>query len=111
VWQADRLLSGTGAVGRFERAKAPTGTHTKQGNSPLRFLLVEATQVTVRSLPGWRSKHCHLTMRRGRKIAKVARARRLPVRSYWMMRKGWDYEQLSKFGSHARQPEHRDGVR
>jgi hypothetical protein len=48
-------------------------------------------------------------MRQGWKIAKVAMARRLQVRSYWMMRKGWDYEQLSKFGSHAGQPEHRDG--
>src|ERR1035438_1921401 len=27
VWQADRELSGTGAVGRFEWAAAPTGTH------------------------------------------------------------------------------------
>jgi len=29
---------------------------------------------------------------------------------YWMWRKGWDYEQLTKFGSHAGQPGHRDGV-
>ena len=50
------------------------GHITKQGNSLLRFLLVEAAQVTVRSLPEWRSKYCHLTMRRGRKIAKVAMA-------------------------------------
>jgi len=35
----------------------------------LRFLLVEAAQVTVRSLPEWRSKYVHLMMRRGRKIA------------------------------------------
>jgi hypothetical protein len=45
------------------------GHITKQGNSLLRFLLVEAAQVTTRSLPEWRSKYCHLTMRRGRKIA------------------------------------------
>lgn len=49
--------------------------------------------------------------RRGRKIAKVAMARRLAVRMYWMMRKGWDYEQLNKFGSHAGQPGNRDDVR
>jgi transposase len=61
---------------------------TKQGNSLLRFLLVEAAQVTVRSLPEWRSKYVHLTIRRGRKIAKVAMARKLAVRLYWMMRKG-----------------------
>ena len=87
------------------------GHITKQGNSLLRFLLVEAAQVTVRSLPEWRSKYVHLTMRRGRKIAKVAMARKLAVRLYWMMRKEWDYEQLKKFGSHAGQPGHRDGVK
>ena len=87
------------------------GHITKQGNSLLRFLLVEAAQVTARSLPEWRSKYVHLTMRRGRKIAKVAMARRLAVRLYWMMRKEWDYEQLKKFGSHAGQPGHRDGVK
>ena len=80
------------------------GHITKQGNSLLRFLLVEAAQVTARSLPEWRSKYVHLTMRRGRKIAKVAMARKLAVRMYWMLRKGWDYGQLTKFGSHAGKP-------
>ena len=41
------------------------GHITKQGSSMLRFLLVEAAQVTVRSLPEWRSKYFHLMMRRG----------------------------------------------
>jgi transposase len=86
------------------------GHITKQGNSLLRFLLVEAAQVTVRSDQEWRSKFFHLALRRGRKIAKVAMARRLAVRLYWMWRKGWDYEQLKKFGSHAGQPGHRHGV-
>ena len=86
------------------------GHITKQGSSMLRFLLVEAAQVTVRSLPEWRSKYVHLTIRRGRKIAKVAMARRLAVRLYWMMRQGWDYQQRNKFGSHAGQPGHRHGV-
>jgi len=76
----------------------------------LRFLLVEAAQVTARSLPEWRSQYFHLMMRRGRKIAKVALARKLAVRLYWMWRKQWDYEQLRKFGSYAGQPGHRDGV-
>src|SRR5882672_7766698 len=86
------------------------GHITKQGNSLLRFLLVEAAQVTVRSDPAWRSKYFHLAMRRGRKIAKVAMARRLAVRLYWMWRKGWDYEQMKKVSSHAGAPGHRDGV-
>ena len=76
----------------------------------LRFLLVEAAQVTTRSLPQWRSKYFHLMMRRGRKIAKVAMARRLAVRLYWMLRKQWDYQQVLKFGSHAGQLGNRHGV-
>jgi transposase len=80
------------------------GHITKQGNSLLRFLLVEAAQVTVRSDPEWRSKYFHLATRRERKIAKAAMARRLAVRLYWMWRKGWDYAQWKKFGSHAGQP-------
>jgi hypothetical protein len=86
------------------------GHITKQGSSILRFLLVEAAQVTVRSVPEWRSKYFHLALRRGRKIAKVAMARKLAVRLYWMWRKGWNYEQWTKFGSHAGQPGNRDGV-
>ncbi|HEU0367819.1 MAG TPA: IS110 family transposase [Candidatus Acidoferrum sp.] len=87
------------------------GHITKQGSSIVRFLLVEAAQVTVRKLPDWRSKYVHLMMRRGRKTAKVAMARKLAVRLYWMWRKGWDYEQWKKFGSHVGQPGNRDGVR
>ena len=68
----------------------------------MRFLLVEAAQVTVRSVPEWRSKYLHLMMRRGRKTAKVAMARKLAVRLYWMWRKEWDYAQWAKFGSQGR---------
>ena len=75
------------------------GHITKQGSSMLRFLLVEAAQVTVRSLPEWRSRYFHLMMRRGRKIAKVAMARRLAIGLYWMLRQGWDYQQWVEFGS------------
>ena len=74
------------------------GHITKQGSSMLRFLLVEAAQVAARSIPQWRNQYFHLAMRRGRKIAKVAMARKLAVRLFWMMRQGWDYEQLKKFG-------------
>ena len=86
------------------------GHITKQGSSTQRFLLVEAAQVTIRSLPEWRCKYAHLMMRRGRRTAKVAMARRLAVRLYWMMRQRWDYQQWTKFGSHVGQPGHRDGV-
>ena len=86
------------------------GHISKQGNVLLRFLLVEAAQVTVRSQPEWRSKFFHLAMRRGRKIAKVAMARKLAVHLYWMWRQGRDYGQMQKLGSHAGEPGHLDGV-
>jgi transposase len=86
------------------------GHISKQGNSLLRFLLVEAAQVTVRSDRQWRQRFLHLAKRRGKKIAKVAMARRLAVRLYWMWRKGWNYEQLQSFGSHAGQPGNPYGV-
>jgi len=85
------------------------GHISKQGSALLRFLLVEAAQVTVRSQPEWRSKFFHLAMRRGRKIAKVATARKLAVHLYWMWRQGLDYGQLHKLGSHAGEPGHLDG--
>ena len=86
------------------------GHISKQGNTLLRFLLVEAAQVTVRSSPPWRSKFFHLALRRGRKIAKVAMARKLAVHLYWMWRQGWDYGQLEKLGSHAGEPGNPHGV-
>ena len=76
----------------------------------LRFLLVEAAQVTVRSHQEWRNKFFHLAMRRGRKIAKVAMARKLAVHLYWMWRQGCDYGQVPKLGSYAGKPGHPDGV-
>jgi transposase len=86
------------------------GHISKQGNVLLRFLLVEAAQVTVRSQAQWRSKFFHLALRRGRKIAKVAMTRKLAVHLYWMWRQGWDYGQFEKLGSHAGEPGNRHGV-
>jgi len=77
------------------------GHITKQGNTLLRYLLVEAAQAVVRCDPDWRRRYIHLAMRRDKRIAKVAMARKLAVRLYWMMRKEWNYEQLKKFGSYA----------
>ena len=86
------------------------GHISKQGNVLLRFLLVEAAQVTIRNQQEWRSKFFHLAMRRGRKIAKVAMARKLAVHLYWMWRQGYDYGGWQKLGSHAGKPGHPDGV-
>ena len=80
------------------------GYISKQGNTLLRFLLVEAAQAAVRWDPDWRRRYLHLAMRRDRRIAKVAMARRLGVRLYWMWRNGREYSQSVEFGSHAGQP-------
>ena len=110
VRQTSGVLFGIGTLGGLERRQASAGTYHKQGNTLLRFLLVEAAQVSSRTIPEWRSKYIHLTMRRGRKIAKVAMARKLAMRLFWMMRQGWNYQQVVKFGSHVEQPGNRHGV-
>jgi transposase len=79
------------------------GHISKQGNALLRFLLVEAAQAAVRYDPDWRRRYLHLAMRRERRIAKVAMARKVAVRLYWMWRNGWEYSQSVEFGSHAGQ--------
>ena len=77
------------------------GHITKQGSSLLRFLLVEAAQAAARCDADWRRRYLRLAVRRQRNIAKVAMARRLSVRLYWMWRNGWEYAQWVKFSSHA----------
>ncbi len=77
------------------------GHISKQGSGLMRFFLLETAQVTVRSDPEWRDRFLHLAMRRGLKTAKVAMARRLAVRLYWMWRQGWDYQQFVSFGPQA----------
>jgi transposase len=77
------------------------GHITKQGNKLLRFLLGQAAQSVARCEEQWQRQYVHLTMRRNKPIAKVAMARKLAVRLFWMWRKGWDYQQLNKFGSYV----------
>ena len=79
------------------------GHISKQCNSLLRFLLVEAAQAAVRCDADWKRRYLHLAMRREKRIAKVAMARRLGVHLYWMWRTGWDYKEALQFGSHAGQ--------
>jgi transposase len=77
------------------------GHISKQGNKLLRYLLVEAAHAAVRFDPDWRCRYLHLAMRRERRIAKVAMARRLAIRLYWMWRNGAEYSQSVEFGSYA----------
>ena len=83
--------------------KQRLGHISKQGNSLLRFLLVEAAQAAVRHDPDWQRRYLHLALRREPRIAKVAMARKLGVRLYWMWRKEWTYQQVLQFGSHTGQ--------
>jgi len=70
------------------------GHISKQGNAFLRGLLVEAAQSAVRYEPGLRREYRRLAQRKGRALAKVAIARKLAVRLYWMLRAEKDYAQL-----------------
>jgi transposase len=79
------------------------GHISKQGNTLLRYLLGEAAQAALRCDSDWRRRYVHLAMRREKNIAKVAMARKLAVRLYWMWRNGWEYSQSLEFGSHAGQ--------
>jgi transposase len=58
------------------------GHISKQGSCLLRFLLVEAAQAAARFNPEWHNKFLHLAMRRDRRIARVAIARKLAVNLY-----------------------------
>ena len=80
------------------------GHISKQGSSFLRGLLVEAAQSAVRHEPELRRQYQRLSQRKCRALAKVAMARKLAVRLYWMLRRNQDYAQLLQ-GSHAGQPE------
>jgi transposase len=77
------------------------GHISKQGNKLLRFLLGQSGQSVARCEEQWHRQYAHLSLRRNKLIAKVAMARKLAVRLFWMWRKGWDYQQLKKFGSHV----------
>jgi transposase len=63
------------------------GAISKQGNTMLRCLLVEAAQTSARLDPKFRRDYQRLKFRRGHSaLAKVAMARKLAVRLYWKLR-------------------------
>jgi transposase len=74
------------------------GHISKQGNDMLRWLLVEAGQSATQYDPELRRKYQRLKFRRGANVAKVAMARRLAVRLYWLLRTGG----RGTAGSHAK---------
>jgi transposase len=101
-----------GPVARFERSKQVAsylglnpsehssggkrrlGAISKQGNTMVRWLLIEAAHHVVRLDPEFRQDYQRLKSRRGNAVAKVAIARKLAVRMYWMLRSGADYARL-----------------
>ena len=70
------------------------GAISKQGSSLMRWLLVEAAQTAARLDPELRRTYQRLKLRRASGVAKVAVARRLAVRLYWMLRTRQNYAQL-----------------
>jgi transposase len=66
--------------------KQRLGAISKQGNSLVRFLLVEAAQTASRTDPQLRRDYQRLKFHRGSAVAKVAIARKLAVRLYWKLR-------------------------
>jgi transposase len=81
--------------------KQRLGHLSKQGNTLLRYLLVEAAQAAVRCDPQWRRRFMHLAMRRQRNIAIAAMARKLAVSLYWLWRKAEDPPVAPQSGSHV----------
>jgi len=70
------------------------GAISKQGNTMVRWLLIETVHHAVRVDPELRQDYQRLKFRRGHAVAKVAIARKLAVRMYWMLRSGAAYAQL-----------------
>ena len=81
--------------------KQRLGHLSKQGNTLLCYLLVEAAQAAVRCDPQWRRRFVHLAMRRQRNVAIAAMARKLAVSLYWLWRNAEDPPAAPQSGSHV----------
>jgi transposase len=81
------------------------GSISKQGNSFMRMLLVESAQTVNRLDEGFRKQYKHRCHHMAKGVAKVAAARRLAVRLYWMLRTNTAYPEIARIESSPR-----DGV-
>lgn len=79
------------------------GHITKQGNTLLRWLLVEAATMAQSKDPSWHRQYVRLSMNKHHGVAKVAIAHKLAVRLYWMLRSGQNYTQMRERGSQTGQ--------
>lgn len=84
--------------------KQRLGGITKQGNRMMRMLLVEAAQIAVRCDPGFRKQYLHRCHSKPKAVAKVAAARKLAVRLYWMLRTHTPYPEIVRIESSPRVP-------
>ena len=78
------------------------GAISKQGNPMLRGLLVKAGHTAARMDAELRQDYQRLRLRRGGSVAKVAIARKLAVRMYWMLRRQVNYTQLVRMQGSSR---------
>jgi transposase len=84
--------------------KQRLGSISKQGNRFMRMLLVEAAQNAVRYDPQMRNEYLHRCHRMAKGVAKVAAARRLAIRLYWMLRTNTAYPEVVHVESSSRVP-------
>jgi len=80
------------------------GAISKQGNRFMRMLLVEAAHSVVRLDEGFRKQYAHRCHGKPKGVAKVAAARRLAVRLYWMLRTQTPYPEIVRIESSPRVP-------
>jgi transposase len=82
--------------------KQRLGAISKQGNGFARMLLVEAAQTACRLDEGFRKQYQHRCHSKAKGVAKVAAARRLAVRLYWMLRTQTAYPEIVRIESSPR---------
>jgi transposase len=87
---------------RSSGGKQRTSTISKQGNTMMRWLLVEAAQTAARYDPELLRLYQRLKFRRGANVAKVAIARKLAVKLYWMLRATASCAQLAPMQGSSR---------
>lgn len=80
------------------------GSISKQGNGFLRQLLVEAAQSACRYDEGFRKQYQARCHHKAKGVAKVAAARKLAVRLYWMMRQNVGYPEIAHIENSSRVP-------
>jgi transposase len=78
------------------------GSISKQGNSFLRMLLVEAAQSVVRYDESFRNEYLHRCHGKPKGVAKVAAARKLAIRLYWMLRSNTKHPEIVRIESSSR---------